>query len=448
MAPDPRGLIVAAPASGSGKTLITQALLRLLKNTGHRVRAAKTGPDYIDPHFHARASGESCLNLDSWAMRPGLLRHVLDQLAQDCDLVLCEGVMGLFDGASVDDADADGSTASLARTTGWPVILIVDAAKQAASVAALIRGFVTHDGTIDIVGIIFNRVGSPAHEALLRKACAKHLPQVAIFGALPRQSEFVLPQRHLGLVQAEEHDNHESFLEMAASWLAKHLDMANLVASARPARTAKKPPLKTQIPPLGDHIAVAQDKAFAFCYPTVLQGWRDAGAALSMFSPLAGDVPAASATAVYLPGGYPELHAAQLAANGFLPGLCAAAARNAFIYGECGGFMVLGRGMVDADGMRHQMAGLLPIETSFAEPKLHLGYRQVKTLGQLPFAGKGQRFRGHEFHYASLLAGTEGEALFEASTASNGQLGSVGQISNTVAGSFIHLIDQVAFDPA
>lgn len=436
------GLIIAAPSSGSGKTLFTQSLLRLLKRNGTNVVSAKTGPDYIDPHFHARASGQPCLNLDSWAMRPESLGYLLGQLSARSDLIVCEGVMGLFDGADVADEFSDGSTASLARITGWPVILVVDASKQAASVAALVRGFVSHAPDVTVGGIVFNRVGSPAHEAILRKACARHLPEVKILGALPRRADLALPERHLGLVQAQEHENFDLFLESAATWLADHLDLAALIELARPAQQRSLQADKAQIPPLGSRIAVAADIAFGFAYPSVLQGWRNAGAEVILFSPLAGEIPATDCDAIYLPGGYPELHAGQLASNGFLDGLRAAAARKAAIFGECGGYMVLGQGLIDGQGNRHQMAGLLPVETSFQTPKLHLGYRQVKLRSDCAIGANGSGFKGHEFHYASVVSETSDPNLFHVTNAAGAEMPPMGFARDTVAGSFIHLIDQ------
>lgn len=438
------GLIIAAPASGSGKTLVTQALLRSLKNAGCSVYSAKTGPDYIDPHFHRLASGHECINLDSWAMRPDVLGHLIDRISQAAELIICEGVMGLFDGAAIDNDQADGSTASLARLTGWPVVLVVDAAKQAASIAALVKGFVSHSTDVRVAGIIFNKVGSPAHEAILRAACAKHIPDVPVVGALPRQTNLILPERHLGLVQANEHEDLNSFLEDAALIISDNIDVQSVVNLARPTKKFAAQQTMISVPPLGSHIAIAQDDAFAFSYPSMVQGWRTAGAEITYFSPLNGDRPDKNATAVYLPGGYPELHATRLTSNGFLSGLRSAAEKNVFIYGECGGFMVLGKGLIDGDGMRHEMAGLLPVETSFAKPKLHLGYRQVRAQAEFPFTKPGQHFRGHEFHYASVISEATNAPLFDVANAQGTEMGSAGCVANQIAGSFVHLIDQVS----
>ena len=224
--------------------------------------------------------------------------------------------------------------------------------------------------------------------------------------------------------------------------MSEHIQVSDLTALARPTRPVAAAPLPTPIAPLGSRIAVARDIAFAFAYPALLQGWREAGAEIVPFSPLAGDSPDATADAVYLPGGYPELHAGQLAANGFLDGLRQAAGRNAAIYGECGGFMVLGHGLTDAAGTSHAMAGLLPVETGFANPRLHLGYRQVTLQADGPLGARGQGFRGHEFHYASILPASGGQALFQARNAGDLDLGGMGSIDNSVAGSFVHLIDR------
>ena len=437
------GLIIAAPTSGSGKTLFTQALLRLLKNTNYAVAPAKVGPDYIDPHFHTLASGRTCINIDTWAMRAGITTHLLDQLARDANLIICEGVMGLFDGAGIDSDMFDGSTASLARRTGWPVILIVDAAKQAQSVAALVSGFVSHAPDVEVAGIIFNRVDSASHETLLRQSLQKYLPGLCILGALPSKRDLILPKRHLGLVQVQEHTDHEVFLETAALWVSEHINIEQLLAFAQPTKPQDIAPITSALKPLGSRIAVANDVAFSFSYPSILQGWRDHGAEIIPFSPLSGDPPNKTCDAIYLPGGYPELYAGILSTNGFLNGLKGAAKRLVSIYGECGGFMVLGQGLVDAEGNRHQMAGLLPVETSFTQPKLHLGYRQATLVEDVPFGKQGQHFRGHEFHYASTIGKSQGQSLFQATNARGDALADLGCKLENVSGSFMHLIDRV-----
>jgi cobyrinic acid a,c-diamide synthase len=434
-----RGLILAAPASGSGKTLIAAGLLRHLSRRGTRVATAKAGPDYIDPTFHAAASGRPCVNLDLWAMRPATLAGLITELEAKADVVLCEGVMGLFDGTGPDGET--GSTAALARLTGWPVVLIVDARRQGASAAALIGGFARHDPQLPLAGVIFNRVAGPRHRALLQTALARHVPGVPCLGAIPQDPALELAERHLGLVPAGERVEAETVIVHAATAVSAALDINALLALARPSNLSGAAPV-IPLPPLGQRIAVARDEGFVFAYPAVLDGWRRSGAALSFFSPLDDEPPDPDADAVYLTGGYPELHAGRLAvAERFFGGLRHAAAVGTAIYGECGGYMMLGEALTDAGGQAHRMAGLLPLATSFAERRLHLGYRSLTLLQDGPLGKTGERFRGHEFHYATTLS-ADGETLFTVADSSGTDFGSVGLRRGSVAGSFIHLIDR------
>jgi cobyrinic acid a,c-diamide synthase len=433
------GLILAAAASGSGKTTLTLALLRHLRRNGRRVAAAKAGPDYIDPGFHATAAGAPCLNLDAWAMRRETIAALVTVLEREADLVLCEGAMGLFDGAG---KSGHGSTADLAALTGWPVVLVVDVAGQSGSAAALLRGFTHHRPDVPIAGVIFNRVGGPRHAATLDNSVHTALPRLRILGHVPRLAELALPERHLGLVQASEHDDLDRFLDRAGELVAAAVDVAALEALACASRLASVAPARP-LEPLGQRIAVARDVAFAFAYPSMIEGWRLAGAALDFFSPLADEAPPATADAVFLPGGYPELHAGRLAGNRrFLDGLRQAARRGATVYGECGGYMVMGRGLADAAGVRHQMAELLPLETSFAERRRQLGYRALRLEATGALGSAGAIFRGHEFHYATILAEGEGAPLFTVRDADGAVLGAMGRAQGRIAGSFLHLIDR------
>ncbi len=436
------GLIVGAPASGSGKTVFTLGLLRHLARSGMAVASAKVGPDYIDPAFHAAAVGRPCLTLDPWAMRPSTLAAAAARLARDADTVICEGVMGLFDGATA----TEGSTADLAELSGWPVVLIVDASAQAASAAAVLRGFATHRPGVRVAAVVFNRVGGERHAKILREACAATVPEVPVLGCLTWEDDLTLPERHLGLVQAGEHGDLEAFLDRAGALVAAQVDVAALCRLARPwtgnGGAAAAAGSVRPLPSLGQRIAVADDEAFAFRYPHVLEGWRAAGAGITTFSPLADEGPPGDADAVYLPGGYPELHAGRLAANGrFLAGVRSAAARGAVVFGECGGYMVLGRALVDKNGERHAMAGLLPLETSFAEPRMRLGYRRAALAAEGPLGAAGTGFRGHEFHYARIIEEGPGAPLFECADASGHGLGPAGLALGRVMGSFVHLID-------
>jgi cobyrinic acid a,c-diamide synthase len=412
--------IIAAPSSGSGKTTLTLGLLRALKRREVHVRAAKSGPDYIDPRFHEAACGQPCLNLDAWAMTEGRIKSLS---AGPVPLII-EGAMGLFDGAPPNDK---GATADLARILKLPVILVIDAGKMAGSVAALAQGFIRHDKDVQITGVILNNVGSARHEGMLRRA----LGNVQVYGVIPRTPSLAQHSRHLGLVQAQERPDLEAYLDGAAALMSNYCDMPALQKLLRPIHAAAT---KTIVQPPAQNIAVAQDAAFAFSYPHLLQDWHDAGAHIQTFSPLADD-PAPDSDLIYLPGGYPELHAGKLAANTqFLNSLRQSQAQ---IYGECGGYMTLGNTLTDKDGTVHKMAGLLPLETSFATRKLHLGYRDL-SASHGPFAGT---WKGHEFHYATTLR-AQGTPLFEARDAEGTTLPPMGLIQNNVSGSFGHIIDQ------
>ena len=418
-----RGLILAAPGSGSGKTTLTLGLLRAYRRQGTPVRGAKSGPDYIDPRFHEAANGQPCPNLDAWAMGPDRIAA----LAAGDGLLLIEGAMGLFDGAP---PNGKGATADLARLLGLPVVLVVDASHMAQSVAPLVAGFAGHDPAVRVAGVILNKVGSPRHETMLRRALEPlGLP---VLGALYRQAGLVQPSRHLGLVQAGERDDLEAWLDRAAELAGAAVDLDALAAVAAPLPDPGAPP---RLAPPGQRIAVADDRAFAFAYPHILADWRAAGAEILPFSPLADAAPAPDADFIFLPGGYPELHAGTLAAAGrFRAGMVAATCP---VYGECGGYMVLGDGLVDAEGTRHGMLGLLRLESSFATRKLHLGYRgAVARAGPFPGA-----WSAHEFHYATTLT-AEGDTLFEVVDAEGAALPAQGLIRGHVSGSFLHLIDR------
>jgi cobyrinic acid a,c-diamide synthase len=433
------GLILAAPASGSGKTLVTAGLLRHLRGCGISVAAAKAGPDFVDPTFHAAASGRPCLNLDLWAMRSATLAGLVAELEDSAEFVLCEGVMGLFDGTGA--AGEAGSTAELARLTGWPVVLVVDAHGQGASVAALLRGFTTHGLPIPIVGVIFNRVSGARHRALLEAAVARHLPDLACLGSLPADPALILRSRHLGLVPAGEASDADALIDRAAALIGANLDVARLLRLAR-SSTLDDVPWTRGIAPLGRRIAVARDDAFRFAYPALLEGWRREGAEVAFFSPLANAPPDAAADAVYLPGGYPELWAGRLvAAEAFAAGLRRAAGDGKAIYGECGGYMVLGECLIDVEGRSQRMTGLLPLATSFAARRLHLGYRCATLLEGGPLGMAGARFRGHEFHYASVAYQGAADPLLSVTDAAGAKLGDCGLRQGPVFGSFIHLVD-------
>ncbi|MFZ2103009.1 MAG: cobyrinate a,c-diamide synthase, partial [Oricola sp.] len=331
-----------------------------------------------------------------------------------------------------------GSPADLAALLGLPVVFVVDCSHMAHSIAALVEGFNNHRADVLIAGVILNRVGSPRHEQMLRDALDSG--GVPVIGAVRQDALLALPSRHLGLVQAGEHENLERFIDNAAFAVTVGVDLERIAGLAAvrgdEAVTAAVP----RLPPLGQRIAVARDEAFAFSYPHILGGWRRHGAEISFFSPLADEAPAADSDAVYLPGGYPELHAGRISgAARFIDGLRAASGAGKPVYGECGGYMVLGDGLVDADGKRHEMAGLLPVVTSFEKRQRHLGYRRLAPLAGSPWQ---LRLTAHEFHYSTLVSEGEGERLFAATDARGENLGAAGLRRGSVAGSYMHVIDR------
>lgn len=430
------GIIIAAPKSGSGKTLVTLGIVAALRAAGARVGAAKAGPDYIDAGFLAAATARPCINLDPWAMRANTLSQLARVAAADADILVVEGVMGLFDGA----AGGAGSTADLAAALDLPVVLVVDASQQAQSVAALVRGFDTHRPDLRLAGVILNRVAGSHHEKLIREGFAD--TQIPILGVIGRHAGLSLASRHLGLVQAIERVGLDSTIDRAAALVDAGVDLNRLRGLARPpaAHIANAAPIP-YIPPPGQRIAVGFDRAFGFAYAHLLQSWRGQGAETLMFSPLADAAPDADADAIFLPGGYPELHAGTLAANArFLDGLRAGAARGCLIHGECGGYMVLGERLVDGDGTSHAMAGLLHLQTSFAAPRLSLGYRAARVLSEWRFCPGAVSLRGHEFHYAQVLREV-GDPLFRSQAVNGDPRGNTGLRQGNVSGSFFHLID-------
>ena len=421
-----KAFVLAAPKSGSGKTLVTLGLIRAFRNKGLKVASAKVGPDYIDGQFHEAASGLPCINLDPWAMGIETCRARFDEIALGVDLVIVEGVMGLFDGPE----GQRGSTADLAEGLGLPIVMVADTTGQAQSLAASLRGFRSFRPALNFAGVILNKVASDRHQRMLLETW--DTTGLALLGVLRQSDSHIWPSRHLGLIQAQEIQKLEEFIEDAASGVARETFLDKLFESADVLTNhAARPAF---LPPFGQRIAVAHDVAFAFAYPHLLADWRSQGAEILPFSPLADEAPDKNADSVFLPGGYPELHAGELAAaSTFLGGL---RSHKGLIYGECGGYMVLGNALIDAKGQSHAMAGLLPLTTSFATRKLHLGYRQLK-----PLAGPWkQNLRGHEFHYSTIADQGGGEPLFEVMDATGADLGAQGQRIDRVMGSYNHVI--------
>ena len=449
----PRGLVISAPASGTGKTTLTLALARAFRDRGLVVQCFKSGPDYIDPAFHAAATGRTSVNLDSWAM-PRETIEVLVGRGSDADLVLAEGSMGLFDGVATPGRSGTGASADLADMMGWPVLLVLDPAGQAQTAAAVASGLRDFRPGVHVAGVVLNRVASPRHEDLIRRAMAE--ADIAVLGALPRHAPIALPERHLGLVQAEELARLNELIGEAARLVAERIDLdalfdlacgtpvpdaASGVAFRAMADKPRSPSCNygTRVAPPGQRIALARDAAFSFIYPHILEGWRAAGVEILPFSPLSDEGPDDDADVCWLPGGYPELHAGRLAANRRFCGGLKAFAEKRPVHGECGGYMVLGQGLIDKEGTPHAMTGLLGLETSFAKRKMHLGYRKAELRSAMPGFAAGAQLRGHEFHYATIIAQPD-SPLAIVRDANGADVTETGSRRGQVSGTFFHLI--------
>ncbi|MFN4058856.1 MAG: cobyrinate a,c-diamide synthase [Roseinatronobacter sp.] len=425
--------MISAPASGTGKTTVMLGLLRALAEDGLQVQPFKSGPDYIDPAFHRAASGRASFNLDSWAMDGALMGAIAAQGA-GADMVLAEGSMGLYDGVATRGATGFGSSAELAKLMGWPVVLVVDVSGQAQSAAAVALGFRAYNPDLPFAGVILNRVASPRHERLTR--LGMEAAGLTVLGALPRRGDLALPERHLGLVQAVEHPDLDAAIAAYAAFLRAHVDLGAIKSAARAAHSPRPGSLPK---PPAQRIALAQDAAFSFTYPHLLAGWRAAGAQVIPFSPLADEAPAPDADLVWLPGGYPELHAGRLSAATTFRKALQTHAKTKSVHGECGGYMALGAGLIDKDGVRHEMAGLVGLVTSYEKRRMHLGYRRAELLALMPGHGAGAALRGHEFHYSTILEQPDAP-LARVTDADGAEVPETGSRRGHVTGTFFHLI--------
>ncbi|WP_181704205.1 cobyrinate a,c-diamide synthase [Chthonobacter albigriseus] len=431
------GILIAAPRSGSGKTTVTLGLQRAFVRRGLRVRGLKSGPDYIDPAFHAAATGAPSFNLDSFAMPADLIRGYAAYAAGASDLVIAEGSMGLFDGVRA-EVGQTGASADVAALTDWPVVLVIDVSGQAQSAAAVALGCARFDPRITVAGVILNKVASARHERLVRDGMARiGLP---VFGALGKETGLILPERHLGLVQAGETADLDGRLDRLADAVTASVDLDAVLAAARPTLPAETRAAPGVLPP-GERIAIARDEAFSFVYPHLEAAWREGGATLVPFSPLADEAPPEGCDACWLPGGYPELHTGRLAAAERFRAGMRRFAETRPVHGECGGYMVLGETLTGADGVEVPMLGLLPLRTSFAQRRMNLGYRIARLREPSALGPAGAELVGHEFHYATVLSEPAGAlALAEVTDAEGAVQAGTGHRAGNVSGTFFHVV--------
>jgi cobyrinic acid a,c-diamide synthase len=394
-------IVVAGTHSGVGKTTVATALMAALARRGLRVQPFKVGPDFIDPGFHQAACGRLGRNLDGWMLKRDTNLEIFTRACRDADIAVIEGVMGLFDGRGA--GEEAGSTAEMAKWLGAPVLLVVDASAMARSAAALVRGFETFDPELDLAGILFNRVGGLRHRELLEDSLRAYCRTTPV-GFLARGQEITLPDRHLGLVLAEECFSDE-LLSRLVSWIENHLDLDAILRLAKE-RAADLPAAAESLFDAGAssvRIAVARDAAFCFYYADNLDLLRASGAELVPFSPIADSELPVGVHGLYLGGGYPELHAARLAANQpMISDIRRFVAAGAPVYAECGGFMYLMESIVDAEGREFPMAGVFPTRARMQKKFAAMGYREVTPIPGVGWIDEPCAARGHEFRYSEM----------------------------------------------
>ncbi len=415
-------ILIAAPSSGSGKTTISLGIMAALRKRGLAVQPFKVGPDFIDPGHHTAVCGRASRNLDGWMLsKEYVVESFLNALhphpnpnplpsrereKEKADIGVIEGVMGLFDGAS--GASEDGSSAQIAKWTGSPVILVVDARSMARSAAALVSGFENFDKDINVAGVIFNRVGSERHKTMLKNAVESHC-KARVLGFIPRDEGLIMPERHLGLITAEEGLSAE-FIDRLADVVEENVDMEELLSLSLPSPcgrglrgggAVKSSPSPQPSPVKGEgvmRVAVARDQAFSFYYEDNFDILKSLGAELVFFSPLADKALPEGITNLYIGGGYPEVHAERLSANiSMLESIKEFVEGGGRVYAECGGFMYLTEGIIDFDGKHHPMAGMFPTRAKMLKKRKALGYVEVESLED-----GLSKIRGHEFHYSEI----------------------------------------------
>lgn len=401
MAAKQYAFVLAGTGSGCGKTTVTLGLLSLLKKRGLRVQPCKVGPDYLDTAWHTAVCGTASRNLDSYMLPEPVLNALFREQMQKADVAVIEGVMGLYDGYGTDPDYC--STAAMAKQLGCPVILLVDGKAVSTSIAATVMGFQHFDPTLNIAGVIVNRVNSAPHFKLLKTAIERYCA-LPVLGYVPRVSGVALPERHLGLVTARESVVNQQPWQDFAAMLEQTLDIDRLLALSQ-----KETFVEGEWPELpgarageGLTLAMADDEAFNFYYPDNLTLLARTGVNIVRFSPLH-DRQLPDCQMVWLGGGYPELHAAALSANAtMLASLRDAHQRNVAIYAECGGLMYLGTSLEEADGTTHQMANIIPGHSKMGQRLTRFGYCEAQALQPTLLAAQGDVLRGHEFHYSDF----------------------------------------------
>ena len=431
-----KGFVIAGTASGVGKTTVTVGLLQALRRRGYHVQPFKVGPDYIDTSYHARAAGRPSRNLDLWLLQAPTVSALFARGMRTAEVAVVEGVMGLFDGRLGGEGQA--STAHLARELDLPVILVLDAAKLSWSAGALVLGYRDFDPRLNLAGVILNRVGGPKHVQELTTSIEQRAG-VPVLGSLPRNPALSVPERYLGLIPTTEGAVADAYFAAAEDAVSSGVDLERLIRACRPLDLSPSGPalFPTTRERPRTAIAVARDQAFSFYYEDSLDLLEAWGAELIPFSPLSDPRLPEGVGGVYLGGGFPELFARDLAANtGMLASLRQAAEADLAIYAECGGLMLLGRSLVDAEGQRHAMAGVAPLDASLAGQRLTIGYRDATAARHSLLLRAGESVRGHEFHWSAL---EQPPPAASAAYALDGEKQAEGYAARNTLASYLHV---------
>ena len=432
-----KGLVIAGTHSGAGKTSITLAMMAALKRRGYAVQGFKVGPDFIDPGHHTMVTGRPSHNLDGWMLSKEENLTIFSRYAGQAEAVVVEGVMGLYDG--YDGLTEAGSTAQMAKWLGLPVLLTVDARSVARSLAATALGFARFDTDLTWAGLAANRVGSPNHIRLLAEAMTA-VPDMKFWGGLARESAISLPERHLGLVTADETPWGESELEPLADWIEAGIDVAGLWDSLPEINPKEQPSASIQISGARVRIGVARDRAFCFYYPENLSRLEAAGAEVVFFSPVQDRRLPRELDGLYIGGGYPELYARELADNHDLrEAIQRFGTSGKPVYAECGGLMYISRSLKDDSGRVWPMAGLLPIETRMLTRLKSLGYRELTLTEDTPLGPAGLTARGHEFHYSEITEAGPTHQVYQVRARGGEMKDCAGFMKGNVLASYVHL---------
>lgn len=429
-----RGFLIAGSASGVGKTTVTLAIIAALRMRGLSVQAMKGGPDFLDTTHLARVSGRPARNLDTWMMSAEANLACALRASTGADALVVEGMMGLFDGK--EGASETGSSAEIAKLFGLPVVLVLDGSKSARSLAATLLGFESFDPDLQLAGVVLNKLAGERHFALLRDAITSRC-RTPILGWMPRAEDITIPERHLGL-----HNADESFPDQAAlaSLAERHLTIDTFLDLQWEREPASEPQPSIGATAPRVRIGVARDRAFSFYYEDNLDLLREQGADIVEFSPLDDAMLPEDLDALYLGGGYPELYAAQLSANSSMLASVRDFAESGFpVYAECGGMIYLGASCTTREGKRHPMANVLPLHFEMTDRLVNFGYVDVTVTKDCIVASAGASLRGHSFHYSCVSTQGKLETAFDLQYSLSGRHESEGFLYKGVLASYVHL---------